>query len=137
MKPIVKQKRGLWVLRTALCGILMFSALSFTIAQLTERSVLPMDAAQAAMYASLALSSLFAGTLSGGAGRRGLLTGTVLSAVYLAGKLLFHFDAFFTSKTLTGLVCILPAAWLGSCIFHKKQGSYTKRNRKNRRRNYK
>ncbi len=137
MNSVMKQKRGFWLLRSVLCGIIIFAGLSFAAAELTERSVLPMEAAVPALLIALSLAALFAGALNRGAGKRGLLTGVSLAVLFLMGKLVFHLEAFFTSGTLLGAFLIVISAWLGSCIFHKKRGKYTNRNRRNQGRNYK
>lgn len=137
MRSMVKPNRRLALLRGPAAGLAAFAALSFTAAELAERGILPMEIAAPSMLFLLLLSAVIGGALSGGAGKRGLLTGGILAMLYLLGKAVFRSDVFFTSETLLGLLCIIPGSWLGSCIFHKKRRDYTKRNRKNRRRNYK
>lgn len=137
LKSLVNKRKGLEYLRGPMVGVFSFAALSFAAAKLAEKGILPMQATVPATLFSLLLSSLIAGACTGGAGKRGLRTGCILAFVYLLGKAIFHSDVFFTLGSLYGLLCIVLGAWLGSCIFHKKAGCYTKRNRKNRRRNYK
>lgn len=137
MRSMGNHRRGLTVLRGPVLGVLSFAALSYLAAELVVRGVLPAEAAGPAMLLSLLLASVFAGACSGGAGKRGMFTGGILAILYLLGKAAFHPDAFFDLKTLFGLLCTLPGAWLGSCIFHKNKGCYTKRNHKNRRKIYK
>mgnify|MGYP007056194549 CR=1 FL=1 len=134
---MVNKKRGLEAIRGPMVGLASFASLSFAAAKLAEEGILPMEATVLAMLFSLLLSSLIAGACSGGAGKRGLCTGCVLAFLYLLGKAIFHSDVFFTLGSLYSLLCIVLGAWLGSCLFHNKAGCYTKRNRKNRRRNYK
>ncbi len=124
------------MLRGPLAGLMSFAVLSFAAAKLTEEGSLPMEMASPVMLGALLLSAVIGGALSGGAGKRGLLTGCLLALIYVLGKGIFHPEAFFASETLIGFLCILLGAWLGSCIFHKKPRNYTKRDHKNRRRNY-
>lgn len=137
MKSIVKPTRRLAILRGPLAGLTTFAVLSFAAAKLTEQGDIPIDLAAPVMLFALLLSAVIGGALSGGAGKRGLLTGSILAALYIFGKGVFHPDAFLSSGTLIGLLCILPGAWIGSCIFHKKPRGYTNRNRKKFARNYK
>lgn len=137
LKPIIKQKHGIVYLRGPITGMILFSLLTFLAAKLVEQGSLPMEAGRYVIVIVLLLSSLFAGAFSGGTGIRGLRTGCVLAFLYLVGKLIFHSEIFFQTKTLIGILCIVPVSWLGSCIFHKKPHSYTNRNRKNRKGNYK
>ena len=124
------------MLRGPLAGLMSFAVLSFAAAKLTEEGSLPMEMASPVMLGALLLSAVIGGALSGGAGKRGLITGASLALIYFIGKLIFHSDSFFTSMTLLGAIVIVISAWLGSCIFHKKGGKYTKRNHKKQSKNY-
>ena len=117
-------------------GIVCYALLGLLISQLILSGTLPEEFAQLAMYAALAVASLFAGALCRG-GKHGLFTGALLAGGYLIAKLILESGDIFSVHTLIGVACTLFGAWLGSCIFHKKQKPYTNRNRKNRRRNYK
>lgn len=137
MKAIPKQRLPLRLLRGPLCGLLLFAAMSLLLAYLTGEGSIPMDATGPLLYAVLAFSALAAGAVCGGNGKRGLLTGAILAFLCIMTKAVLHSEEIFRVSTLIDLLCILPCAWIGSCIFHKKRRVNTKRNHRIQLRNYK
>ena len=137
MKTVPKQSMSIRYLRGPIFGIVLFAALSLALACFTGNGTITLKLASLALYGVLVLSSLIAGALCGGAGKRGMMTGVILSICCLLVKAFLNSGSVFTVSSMVDLLCILPASWLGSCIFHKKRPVNTNRNRQIRRRNYK
>lgn len=137
MKPVQKQRMWIQLIRGPIIGMVLFALLSMALAYLTGEGTIPMEMADPVLHGMLALSSLIAGALCGGAGKRGLMTGVILCVCCLLAKAFLNSGALFNVFSMIDLLCILPAAWLGSCIFHKKCHVNTNRNHQKWRRNNK
>ena len=86
-----------------------------------------MELMKASALVSLAIAAFTAGSLSGGA-KSGVISGSVLCALYLMHRLIASDGGLFASETAIGGVICLICPILVSCILHKKRKPYTKRN---------
>ena len=119
-----------WIVLPLGLAVLATAAAALLFAYLMQNGFVPVAWSTMFQAGSLSIAALASGKFSGESGRRGLEIGALFALIWLLWKLAANADTLLSIYTAAEILLCILCSWLGSCIFHKKRMSYTRRNRK-------
>lgn len=122
--------QGQRLLLSLLFAVTVIISFSVLMAYLMQCGIVPIAWGQFVTLISTSLGAIAAGAVSGGKGRKGLLTGAVLAIAWCFWRLAANPVLLFRVNTLLEVGFCVLCSWIGSCIFHKNKKRNTKRNRR-------
>ncbi len=130
MKPKRKTGKIRCFMFPIIIAVLITALVSLLFGYLVRCGFAPEAFLRAFGMISISVGACAAGALSGGGGKRGILVGTLVAAIWSVWRMTTNPSSFMMVHSWIEISLCILFSCAGSCIFHKKRKGYTKRNRR-------